>query len=67
MLDKYQTIIENQAHSHIKNQSNITQGDTQVDTWISRYVIEIFDSQKTTGLVFRGLKIRSLGLVMVFN
>jgi hypothetical protein len=21
------------------NQSNITQGDTQVDTWISRYVI----------------------------
>jgi hypothetical protein len=38
MLDEYQTVIENQAHSHIKNQSNISQGDTQVDTRILRYV-----------------------------
>jgi hypothetical protein len=38
MLDGYQTIIENQVHSHINNQSNITQGDTQDDTQISRYV-----------------------------
>jgi hypothetical protein len=38
MLDKYQTIIENQTHSHIKIQLNNTQGDTQVDTKISRYV-----------------------------
>jgi hypothetical protein len=38
MLDKCQTIIENQARSHIKNQSNIIQDNSQVDTWISRYV-----------------------------
>ncbi len=38
MLDEYQTVIENQAHFHIKNQSNMTQGDTQVNTQISRYV-----------------------------
>jgi len=50
MLDKYQTIIENQTHSHIKNQSNITQGDTQVDTQISRYVT--WDIQFTKNFKF---------------
>jgi len=39
MLDGYQIIGENQAHSPTKNYSNITLGDTQDDTRISRYVI----------------------------
>ncbi len=39
MLDGYQTIVQNQAHSPTKNQSNIILGDTQDDTRISRYVV----------------------------